>query len=365
MEQHFTQSNEPIGLMVTTSFMTRQDITRLGTCSKLYHEMVAQNSLAWENTKLKNIHLTVDSLPSTLAARGAVVELFIHANLIRRSVQFMCELPRLNWVKIIKSSTRQVVAKPLSVSIESITTIDGLTFQKIFENFMECLPSTVQILEFYVDVGCLKKNSINLPLNINTLINVRLDSFTHNNNVKTIFQLNKPIGTESLMKFPSLKRIVTSNVQFNNRYMFPNSLVTFFSYHDEIHNTAIWPWPENIATNVRTIILVTASTLQILRLLMFDENNIVYSKLENLMIVINRRYQLHNAQIILKKILQSTTPNMPLLKNLVIFYKLDEELKQLSTTKISTSVTGCKTLIGPVPHNLNIRDIPQMLHYFP
>ncbi len=355
MEQHFTQSNEPIGLMVTIVYMTAQDVTRLGSTSKLYYESVTLNPFTWDNISIKNRTLTKSNLPTTLVARSAVTELLIHTELLRYALQFICEFPRLEFIKLTTSYafTEQHLATPL-LKPDNFNNLSD-RFQESFEHLIKSLPPSVTSLDSNCNTWC-SDNSIQLPPHIKILRSNNLHSYTHDNEVVSIKTLYLYRSTSVLFNFPKLEELVLDyNEQLSDSLIFPETMHTFISYNHMYQTN--FPWTENLGKHVRTIKLFTRSPDQI-KILRNPFSNFVFPYLEYLMIVLEECNYFSLACAMTNNIIQQKTQVFPQLKYLVILYHSTSEL---SCPTIYNCIIGLNYFIGPIPDNLP--NIPHTLSF--
>ncbi len=359
MEQHFTQSNEPIGLMVTTGFMTAQDITRLGTCSRLYYDSVTLNLLTWSNISIKNRRLTKSSLPTTLVARSAVTELSIYTDFICFVPDYMCEFPRLEVVKLLGNKFSIFLDLPACL-VNTPRNIDyQLQVHQKIKQLLKSLPSSVVSFSSTIDANLFQE--INLPHHIKLLEDMDLVNYSSDNEITEIRKLYNPntyyrtLGSNVFSKFPKLEVLVLFHSVIAHCTVFPDSLHTFISYQN---NQCSFPWPEKLRKIVRTIILVTSSMSLINMLTTPFGSNIIFSKLENLSIITNNwSIEYKDLHAVVHNLLLQRELVFPNLKNLRILHTLVTLQNPIIET---TTTNGLNIFVGPTPDDVNINNIQEL-----
>ncbi len=357
MEQHFTQSNEPIGLMVTTGFMTARDVTRLGTCSKLYHDMIAQNSLTWNNISIKNRTLTEYSLPKTLAARNAVTELSVDTNFVGYVPGYMCEFPRLEVFKITQNG--QNTQRLPEALINKQQYYHGFGLAERLQQIINSLPPSVISFHSMIYTWSIL-NEISLPYNIKSLVEVDLGAYTSDNEITEIIYKpslyhNRLLPNE-LNIFTKLQVLVLFNTTISYRTVFPNTLHTVVLYN---YNQSSFLWPETLRKNIRICTVISNST-NLINILTFNyDPDVKFPNLENLTIIISFfGLTTFSIQSLVDNILVQKLV-FPQLKFLRILYRSNVSLP-LPIIKTKSTI-GLNIFVGPIPDDLEIDNARQIL----
>ncbi len=327
LQQHFTDSYDPIGILVTIEFMNARDITRLGTCSKEFYNMVALNPSSWNHIKLSNTNLYEHKLPKTSVARSAVTTLFLNPELIPYSIHFMADFNRLE--NILVEDDNRVESTKLSKPINnySLPKFTGYFYlhndlPRLIKLLLDHVPKSTCLLDLQLDSE-LPISSITLPENIHTLSCDELNVFTHSPFIKKI-QLCGNFNEPDFYQFPNLESITcyTENISMCHT---PNSLHTYISYS---HYGSGFPWSQEASNSLRqTRFVVSAEDKEIDNFLSNKLGEAFFPNLETLQIILETWYESMTlcsiANSVTKNILKYKSSNFPKLTQLSVFWIYD------------------------------------------